>query len=415
MKKENQFKKFLSLYRIILILFFAVALIKESQSAQDTVKIFSGKDNTLYESHTGNVSNGMGMHFFSGTTQSGDKRRGLVKFNFQSVIPPCANVVSVTLRLHMSRTISGNQNIELRKVSEDWGEGASVAPSEEGYGAAAETGDATWTNTFYNDQFWSDNGGTFLNTVSGTKAVGGNGYYTWGTTSQMVNDVQGWVNNPSGNFGWLLFGNESLSGTAKRFDTKENDSVSFRPVLTVIFTTSNFVSVNLSSIMEGFWNGTLMVRDTMKVYLRNSVSPYIKKDSSKAFMNSFGNASYCFSHAGSGSYYVVVSQRNSINTWSKFPQSLTAGGFSSYDFTGNAASAYGNNEVFKLGKYCLYSGDVNKDGIIDLTDTQLIDNDSYNFISGYISTDVNGDNYVDVSDASIADNNSSNFVGEIAP
>lgn len=66
-----------------------------------------------------------------------------------------------------------------------------------------------------------------------------------------------------------------------------------------------------------------------------------------------------------------------------------------YDFTSSAASAYGSNLVLKSGVYCVYSGDVNQDGTVDGTDTQLIDNDSYNFNSGYLATDVNGDNFTD--------------------
>jgi len=58
---------------------------------------------------------------------------------------------------------------------------------------------------------------------------------------------------------------------------------------------------------------------------------------------------------------------------------------------------------------------VNQDGIIDLSDGSLIDNDAFNFSSGYLPTDVNGDGIIDVSDAVYADNNGFNFVGKITP
>ena len=45
----------------------------------------------------------------------------------------------------------------------------------------------------------------------------------------------------------------------------------------------------------------------------------------------------------------------------------------------------------------------------------LIDNDAFNFESGYLPTDVNGDGVVDVADAVFADNNGFNFVGKITP
>ncbi len=56
-------------------------------------------------------------------------------------------------------------------------------------------------------------------------------------------------------------------------------------------------------------------------------------------------------------------------------------------------------------KYCLYSGDVNPDGIIDGADLSNADTDVMNFVFGYISTDVTGDFIVDASDLSIIDNN----------
>ena len=52
----------------------------------------------------------------------------------------------------------------------------------------------------------------------------------------MVADVQSWLDNPSTNFGWLLVGNEALSETSKRFDSRENAIADNRPLLTVNFT-----------------------------------------------------------------------------------------------------------------------------------------------------------------------------------
>jgi len=66
-------------------------------------------------------------------------------------------------------------------------------------------------------------------------------------------------------------------------------------------------------------------------------------------------------------------------------------------------------------KYAIYSGDVNKDGAVDATDLAAIDNDAFNFNSGYLATDVTGDGFVDATDYSIADNNAANFVSAILP
>ena len=71
--------------------------------------------------------------------------------------------------------------------------------------------------------------------------------------------------------------------------------------------------------------------------------------------------------------------------------------------------------ILLYGKACVYSGDVNQDDIIDASDIGLIDNDAFNFVSGYIPTDLTGDGTADGSDASIADNNAWNFVSVIRP
>lgn len=415
MKTMNYFTKPVFVLMIFLILVLNVISVENSFSFTDSIKIRPYADNTLYEDPIDTLSNGSGSYFFSGMTAGFLKRRGLVKFSFLDYIPPCAIVTRVTLRLHMSKTISGNKTVQLRKVLEDWGAGLSDAPDEEGYGTFAEPGDATWYNTFYNDQYWSSNGGVFANTVTASNSVGGVGYYTWGSNTQMVNDVQGWVDDPSSNFGWLVLGDESTNTTAKRFDTVENDSLNFRPLLTVVYSTNNSISLSIGTVIEGFWDGNTMVRDTMRVYLRNSVSPYARIDSGKTFLDFYGYGIICFRHAGTGTYYIEANHRNSITTWSKFPQLMTAGNFEFYDFTIAASQAYGDNEVLKLGPYCIYSGDVNKDGVVDLNDTQIIDNDANNFVSGYVQSDVNGDDFVDVADASIADNNSFNFVMEMRP
>jgi len=52
----------------------------------------------------------------------------------------------------------------------------------------------------------------------------------------MLADVQDWVDNPSGNSGWILIGNESTTSTVKRFASKDNPVMTSQPALTVKFT-----------------------------------------------------------------------------------------------------------------------------------------------------------------------------------
>jgi hypothetical protein len=217
------------------ILIFLV-LVDKIAFAQTSANILAGKDNTLYESSTGALSNGAGEYFFAGRSGSGDRRRGLLFFDIAGNVPAGATINSATLRLNMSRTTSGSQLVGLHRVLSDWGEGASKAVGEEGGGANATTGDATWQHRFFNTSIWTTLGGDFTATASASREVSAVGVYTWGSTPQMVNDVQNWLDSPSSNFGWLLLGNESAALTAKRFDSRENTNPALRPLLIVNYT-----------------------------------------------------------------------------------------------------------------------------------------------------------------------------------
>ena len=79
-------------------------------------------------------------------------------------------------------------------------------------------------------------------------------------------------------------------------------------------------------------------------------------------------------------------------------------------FIGNAVSAqnnaYGDNQKeVEPGVFAIYSGDVNQDGTIDISDQADLSNDLSNFAFGYVLTDLNGDSFVDIVDQSILDNN----------
>lgn len=111
-----------------------------------------------------------------------------------------------------------------------------------------------------------------------------------------------------------------------------------------------------------------------------------------------------------------MKHRNTIETWSKSGgESFTQGGVSNFDFTTSAAQAFGSNQVLRLGKYCMWSGDVDQDQLIDINDASITDNDIFNFTTGYVRSDVNGDDIVDLADVSTVDNNSSFFISVIRP
>lgn len=208
-------------------------------AAQDTamVQFTPGKDNTLYEDSLGAFSNGGGSYFFVGQTAPQDNmsRRGLLAFNLIDSIPAGSQIISVELKLHMSKTIAGSESVNLHRVLADWGEGTSNAPGQEGGGDMSALLDATWIHTFYDLLQWNTPGGDYESTVSAATSVAGIADYTFGSTSEIVADVQLWLDEPDTNFGWILIGDESVASTAKRFDTKENGTASNHPVLTVNF------------------------------------------------------------------------------------------------------------------------------------------------------------------------------------
>ncbi|MCA9867008.1 MAG: DNRLRE domain-containing protein [Anaerolineales bacterium] len=190
------------------------------------------QDTTLYESELGTISNGAGQHFFAGKTDNGTIRRGLLAFDL-GAIPPGAVVVSASLTLTMSKSLPGDAAVALHTLSAAWGEGPSDALGEEGAGDAAQPGDATWLNTFYDSDLWATPGGDFDPAPSAITVVGGPGAYTWASPA-LTGDVAAWLADPATNFGWALLGDETANRTAKRFDSRENEPTA-RPRLTVTF------------------------------------------------------------------------------------------------------------------------------------------------------------------------------------
>jgi len=177
---------------------------------------------------------------------------------------------------------------------------------------------------------------------------------------------------------------------------------------------------NIKLIPQGLYdaaNNRLQMKDTFTVYLANSTSPYSLVDSAKIIVDSLtftGQAA--FRAASSGTYFLVVKHRNSIETWSRpGGENYLKGATQTFDFSDSQAKAFGNNLALSGGKYCVFGGDVKQDGVVDISDMVQVDNGSFEFASGYLNADVNGDTNVDISDMVIVDNNSYDFVGSVKP
>jgi hypothetical protein len=202
-----------------------------------TAVLTSAKDNTLIEIAGGTKSNALG-DVFAGRTGAfgfGTRRRGLMSFDIAGNIPAGSTITGVTLTLSVISAPIGNppQTVSLHRALADWGEGTSFFPG--GQGANATPGDATWLHTFFNTNLWSVPGGEFTPAASAAISVGSSGTVTWGSTAQMVADVQAWLDSPQSNFGWLIRGNEAVQQTARRFGSHEA-LPALQPVLTVQYT-----------------------------------------------------------------------------------------------------------------------------------------------------------------------------------
>jgi hypothetical protein len=199
----------------------------------DTVSLPAQKDNTIYLDLNGQLSNGQGIYLFAGRTTNDLLRRGLIAFDLTS-IPTSATITQATLSMFSNRPRPNDAavDVSLNRALLAWGEGASDAGEPGGIGAQAETNDATWLHTFFNTSFWTTPGGDFAVTPSATTPVLKNGTYSW-SSSGLVADVQSWVSNPATNFGWFILVNEVDSGTAQRFNTRQNTNDT--PHLTVTY------------------------------------------------------------------------------------------------------------------------------------------------------------------------------------
>jgi len=219
------------------LLFIATTI--HAQPDSEFAEFTPAADNTLYEREAGDLSNGAGPALFFGRTgvNAGNVlRRALLRFDL-SEIPAGSEVVEARLVIEVNMVPPNATGFDatLHAMDASWGEAGSFAPGPGGGGAPAQAGDATWLHRFFDTQFWETPGGDFLPTASATAPLNaGTGAFAFESTPTLVEDVQRWVGQPTGNFGWIIRGEEDNPQNARRMASRENPDLAPRLEVTFV-------------------------------------------------------------------------------------------------------------------------------------------------------------------------------------
>ncbi|MCH8535711.1 MAG: BspA family leucine-rich repeat surface protein, partial [Flavobacteriaceae bacterium] len=177
--KINYTSSFLNVCMLCLVLFFisfcglAQTPVTVTLNPVADTELWSGSANTNYGGST----------TLDVYRQGTDRARMIMRFDLSS-IPSNADITGATLRVFKTNTSSGT-NIGAHRMTSSWVENS-----------------ATWNNSSGSTSWNSGSGGDFIASPESTNstAIGSTGFKNW----SIANMVQGWVSNPSNNFGVLL-------------------------------------------------------------------------------------------------------------------------------------------------------------------------------------------------------------------
>jgi hypothetical protein len=209
------------------------------------VRWVASADTTLF-ADAPNHAHGAGSGLFIGNIASGAPRRSLLLFDVSS-LPADVTVLEASLTLYVDRAGIASSNADLaslHRLTESWSEGSADGGTG-GAGTPGEAGDTTWVWRSLGGAAqtvpgvpWRAEGGTFAPVSSAIAELPSKGVLTFSTTPGLVADVQGWIERPGSNFGWILLGNEQRDQTARRILSRESVATGLRPELRVRYVTS---------------------------------------------------------------------------------------------------------------------------------------------------------------------------------
>ncbi len=206
--------------------------------------------------------------------------------------------------------------------------------------------------------------------------------------------------------------------TVKAYDDRGASSIS--SVVSLSFNRK----VNLYLYLEGLFNpstgmmneamdgnmGTPQwganIADRIQVDLYNENSPYAPIGLSISDINlaTNGLATFNVSSIHSGNYYIQVSNRNHLSTWSAIAVPFNTNNIE-YDFTSDLYQAYGSEPQVQVAinpnSFAFYLGDLDQGGWIDAIDFNLFEPNLTEGVVGFTLTDFDGGGWVDAIDFNI--------------
>jgi hypothetical protein len=195
----------------------------------ETVTLSAVQDATLDQSIGRDDSAAVGPMMFVGAVERAPGgagllavRRAAIAFDVAGSLPAGARIDEVELSLYCAEVAEETGfEVTLHRLDADWSEGARNR----------------------------DNGQTmpshpFVPAASATTTVGTTGSYTWGSSPEMVADVQAWIDSAAPDHGWLLRSVETDVAATKGFATRENDLAERRPRLVVTYTPAEELDVS---------------------------------------------------------------------------------------------------------------------------------------------------------------------------
>ncbi len=194
--------------------------------------------------------------------------------------------------------------------------------------------------------------------------------------------------------------------------------------------TTDYKTLTLASVMlEGLNNGSsnmIQAQDNLGAHWSTGIADQITVElhdaitysnilySSNVPLSSAGMATMATPSNLGSDYFITIKHRNSLETTTATAVSFASGIINqSY---GLPANVYGGNlKLMSDQSYAIYAGDVNQDGVINITDRGLLLTDLNAALLGYNITDVNGDGAVNTSDRALVLTNQNAGVIKLVP